>query len=80
MISQREMQFSHSTMTTNTHTHIQGIKMYSYVCGKTHECVTDSFHQQVTDNSGALDAFNIITDTNTCVHPVLKAPREILAV
>ena len=80
MISQREMQFSHSSLTTNTHTHVQGIKMYSYVHGKTRECVTDSFHQQVTDNVNTLDAFSIVTDTNTCACPALKAPRATLAV
>lgn len=71
MISQREMQFSHSTMTANTHT--QGIKMYSDIHGKTHECVTYSFHQQVTDNNRAFDAFNVIADTNTYAHPALKS-------
>ena len=54
--------------------------MYSYVRGKTHECVTYSFHQQVTDNCGALDAFNIITDAKACACPALKPPREISSV
>lgn len=54
--------------------------MYSHIHGRTRECVTYSFHQQISDNSHAFDAVNIITDTNACAHPALKAPGEILAV
>jgi hypothetical protein len=42
--------------------------------------VWHSLNQPVTHDSGALDAFNLITDINACVSHAQKTSIEILAI